>query len=62
MVGAQANKLPTQTLENAFKGNDKLKEIVDHFKHHESLSEESLNLNQRRKSKQYKQKEGLEIF
>ena len=32
-AGAQANKLPTQTLENAFKGNDKLKQIVDRFKH-----------------------------
>ena len=32
-AGAQANKLPNQTLENTFKGNDKLKQTVDHFKH-----------------------------
>ena len=32
-AGAQANQLPTQTLENAFKGNDKLKQVVDQFKH-----------------------------
>ena len=32
-VGVQVNKLPTQTLENAFKGNGKLKQIMDHFWH-----------------------------
>ena len=26
---AQANKIPIQTLENAFKGNDKFKQVVD---------------------------------
>ena len=33
MVGVQANELPIQTLENAFKGNDKLTQVVDQFKH-----------------------------
>ena len=33
MAGAQVNKLPTQTVENAFEGNDKLKQTVDHFRH-----------------------------
>ena len=32
-AGAQANKLLIQTLENAFKGNDKFKQVVDQFKH-----------------------------
>ena len=28
-TGEQANKPPTQTLERAFKGNDKFKQVVD---------------------------------
>ena len=32
-VGVQEKELPTQTLENAFKGNDQLKKVVAQFKH-----------------------------
>ena len=32
-AGEQANKPSTQTLENAFKGNDRFKQVVDQFKH-----------------------------
>ena len=32
-AGEQADKLSIQTHENAFKGNDKFKQVVDQFKH-----------------------------
>ena len=53
-AGAQANKIPTQTLENAFKGNDKLKQTVDHFWHWEKCFRRIIKPNQRGKSNQYK--------
>ena len=47
---------------NASKGNGKLKKIVDHFWHEEYSFWRIIKSNQRRKSNQYKQKEGPEFF
>ena len=62
MVGEQANKPLTQTLENTFKGNDKSKTSGRSVQALANSFWTIIRSNQIRKSNRYKQKEGPEIF